>query len=469
MSDKIDAEQKSTQIALFRYTLILPLLRQEYPPGQKGRFLAQLAGQEYDIPYSRRRRVGASTLRRWERQYRQGGFEALKPQLRADQGHSRVISQATLDRAEALKREQPQRSVRTIIEILKRDRTNPIPEDDLAERTLRRHLAARGATTQALYQAQRGKAYTRFERTHFGDLWQGDLMDGPYLPDPANPERQRQTYLFAFIDDHTRLVPHAQFYWNEQLPRLEDCFKRALLRYGRPLAIYVDQAAIYRSGHMDTVCAQLGIQRIHATPYYPEGKGKIERFFGFVQSDFLPELALSDVTTLLELNASLLAWIEVVYHRKLHSGLGQSPLERFQQDEAATVRPVDPTELRQAFLHRVTRRVTKTATVSFQGNCYQVPAFLVGQTIELRYDPFDLTRLEVWYDSTFLELAQPEQIRRTVHADVDPDPQPDAPPPSTGVDYLALLRQERERLLRESVDQLRFTRLTPPDPDDEEE
>lgn len=130
---------------------------------------------------------------------------------------------------------------------------------------------------------------------------------------------------------------------------------------------------------------------------------------------------------------------------------------------------MDPTELRQAFLHRVTRRVTKTATVAFQGNRYLVPAFLVGQTVELRYDPFDLTRLEVWYNSTFLEPAQPQHIQRTVHADVDPDPQPDAPPPRTGVDYLALLRQERERLLRESVDQLRFTHLTPSDPADDQE
>jgi len=98
-------------------------------------------------------------------------------------------------------------------------------------------------------------------------------MDGPYLPDPADHQRQRQTYLFAFLDDHTRLIPHAQFYWNEQLPRLENCFKRAMLRYGRPLAIYVDQGAVYRAGHIDTVCAQLGIRRIHATAYYPEGKG----------------------------------------------------------------------------------------------------------------------------------------------------------------------------------------------------
>jgi transposase InsO family protein len=93
---------------------------------------------------------------------------------------------------------------------------------------------------------------------------------------------------------------------------MEDCFKRAILRYGRPLSIYVDRAKIYSSKHFDTICATLGIQRILGTPYYPEGRGKIERFFQFVQSDFLPELATSPVPHLALLNESLLAWLEVV-------------------------------------------------------------------------------------------------------------------------------------------------------------
>ena len=165
----------------------------------------------------------------------------------------------------------------------------------------------RGATASQLLNEQRPKPYRRFERSHFGDLWQGDAMDGPWLPNPADPERQRQTFLFAFLDDHTRFIPHAQFYWSEQLPRLEDCFKRALLRYGRPLAIYVDQGKVYTSKHLNTICATLGIQRILGTPYYPEGRGKIERFFQFVQSDFLPELPSSSVATLPALNESLLS------------------------------------------------------------------------------------------------------------------------------------------------------------------
>ena len=349
MSERIDPEERRTAIALFRYTLILPLLRDEFEPGGKGRLREQIAAGYHEIPYSTRRSVSVPTLARWERQYKQDGFDGLKPKPRDDRGQPRTISPETLDRAEALKRQQPHRSSRSIVQALSMDTTQPIPEETIAPRTLRRQLALRDATTAQLLAEQRPKPYRRFERTHFGDLWQGDAMHGPMLPDPAHPGKERQVFLFAFLDDHTRLVPHAQFYWNEQLPRLEDCFKRAMLRYGRPLSIYVDQGKVYISKQLDTICATLGIQRILGTPYYPEGRGKIERFFQFVQSDFLPELATSAVDTLPLLNESLLAWLEVVYHTKVHTETGQAPLERYRQDETPSTRPVDPTELRQAF------------------------------------------------------------------------------------------------------------------------
>jgi putative transposase len=455
-----EPEDRRTEIALFRYTLILPLIRGEYPPGSKDRLRQQIADRHYDIPYSSRSSVSTTTLTRWEHLYQQHGFDGLKPQPRSDRGVCRAISPQTLDRAEALKREQPLRSSRSIIRILSLDHTTPISEPRIAPRTLRRQLARRGATAAQLLADQRPRPYRRFERSHFGDLWQGDAMDGPYLPDPADPDRQRQTFLFAFLDDYSRLVPHAQFYWNEQLPRMEDCLKRAILRYGRPLALYVDRGKVYTSKHLDTICASLGMQRILGTPYYPEGRGKIERFFQFVQSDFLPELARSSVTSLHQLNQSLLAWIEVVYHCKLHAETGQAPLERFRQDGALATRPVDPEDLRQAFLHRDQRKVTKTATFSFRGNRYRVPAYLRGQLVDLRYDPFDLTQIEVWFNDAFLQLAEPDRIVTTTHPDVDPDPIP-APPPDTGLDYLALLRAERERLLQDQLGAIHFSQLDP--------
>jgi putative transposase len=284
-------------------------------------------------------------------------------------------------------------------------------------------------------------------------------MHGPKLPDPAAPDQKRATVLFAFIDDHSRLVPHGQFYWNEQLPRLEDCLKHAIARHGCPLAIYADQGAVFRAQQLNATCATLGIQRILAKPYSPQAKGKIERFFGFVRSDFLPELALAaSVQTLDQLNLSFLAWLEVVYHRKLHTETGQSPLDRFRADEAPTVRPVDPLALRNAFLYRATRQVAKTGQVNFQGNRYSVPGYLVGQKIELRYDPFDLTNVEIWYNGHYLEPAHPVQLKVTVQPGVTPDPVP-PPTPTSGVDYLAILRQEYEQLLRKQLPLIPFTRF----------
>jgi transposase InsO family protein len=459
MSDQLTAEERRTEIALFRYTLILPVLRE---PSARARqqMRRNLAAVVYDLPHSNRQRISVTTLRRWESRYRAGGFEALKPQPRSDQGQPRAVSPETLDRAEALKREQPFRSARSIAAILAKDHTQPIPETRLAPRTLRRQLAKRGATTAQLLTEQRPKAYRRFERSAFGDLWQGDAMHGPYLPDPAQPDQQRQVFLFAFLDDHTRLVPHAQFYWNEQLPRMEDCFKRAILRYGLPLAIYVDRGKIYTSKQFDTICASLGVQRILGTPYYPEGRGKIERFFQFVQADFLPELTRSEVTSLAQLNQSLLAWLEVVYHRHLNTETGQSPLERFRQQTEPATRPVDPATLRQAFLHRDQRKVTKTATISFLGNRYRVPDYLRGRSIELRYDPFDLSQLELWFQDTFLQQVQPDRLVTPDHPDLKPDPSPAPPPANTGLDYLALLRCEHDRLIQAQLEGLHFSQLT---------
>ncbi len=163
-----DAESKRTSIALFRYTLILPLLRGEYPSRGKDKLRQQIAARRHDIPHSSRRTISAVTLARWERVYRKHGFDGLKPKPRCDRGQPRAISSHTLDRAETLKREQPLRSSRSIVSILELDKTNPVPEANIAGRTLRRHLARRGATAYQLLTDQRPKPYRRFQRPHFG-------------------------------------------------------------------------------------------------------------------------------------------------------------------------------------------------------------------------------------------------------------------------------------------------------------
>ena len=89
MSNSTEAEERRTDIALFRYTLILPVLRE---PSARARqqMRRNLAAVVYDLPHSNRQRISLATLRRWEGRYRAGGFEALKPQPRSDRGQPRA-------------------------------------------------------------------------------------------------------------------------------------------------------------------------------------------------------------------------------------------------------------------------------------------------------------------------------------------------------------------------------------------
>jgi putative transposase len=262
--------------------------------------------------------------------------------------------------------------------------------------TLTTHLRKLGKTRRLL--AHEPKTFRRFEREHVNSLWQGDALHGPWLPDVERPDRKKRAHLFALIDDYSRFVPYAEFFFDEQLPRLERVLKVAILRRGLPKAIYVDNGQVFHAVQFGAACASLNIKKLHSQPYQPEGRGKIERFFGTVREQFLPEVEAANIPTLDDLNASLWAWLDQVYHARVHTETGQSPFERFTAGPGfEQIQMPDPETLRQAFLWRAKRRVTKTSTIQIQGNTYFVDPALAwpGALIELRFDPFDLSKLDV--------------------------------------------------------------------------
>ncbi len=143
------------------------------------------------------------------------------------------------------------------------------------------------------------------------------------------------------------------------------------------------------------------------------------------------------VADLAELNRLFTAWLETVYHRRVHSETGQPPLARW--NTGAPFPLPSPAVLREAFLWEERRTVTKTATVSLQGNTYQVEAALVGRRVELVFDPFDLTQIEVRLAGTPMGLAIPHRIGRHAHPKARPETPPAAPPTPTGIDYARLI------------------------------
>jgi putative transposase len=420
-------EDRRREVGLFRYALVRDAADPGLSKAERGRLVRALADREHVGPDGRLVRVARGTLDEWIRAYRRGGFEALVPR-------PRVVVPRTpaemLELAFRLKRERPERTAAQVREImLATVGAGPVP----GLRTLQTHLAREGLNVRADGRSP-GKVYGRFEASERNELWTGDGEHGPALSGAA----ARRAVLVAFIDDHSRLLVGWRWGTSEDVFGLEAALRAGLMVRGIPEAILVDRGSAFVSSQLLRACAVLGVRLIHASPRAATTKGKIERFFRTVRDQFLVEI--DDGVDLAELNRLFSAWLEVVYHQRVHSQTGQTPLERF---DAAGAPPLPtPALLREAFLWSQERTVTKTATVSLHGNQYEVDAALVGRKVELVFDPFDLARIEVRYQHRPFGIAVPLVIGRHTHPQAQRE-LPPAPAP-TGIDYLKLLADKRD-------------------------
>ena len=184
-------------------------------------------------------------------------------------------------------------------------------------------------------------------------------MHGPRV---IHENKLRKSFLFAIIDDHSRLIPHALFYLAENIDSFRDCLLLALEKRGLPRRLYVDNGSAFRSHTLKYACARLGIALLHTAPYTPEGKGKIERFFLTVRKQFLP--LLPQTITLESLNEQLMHWIDSDYHQRVHSSTGQGPLARYLA-HLHLLRSA-PANLRDYFRVPARRKVDKDRTVTLK-------------------------------------------------------------------------------------------------------
>ena len=378
-----DDDHRQT-VALFRYGLIADLIHlPSGSPGITARLEAK-AAQAYTIPGSRRTRVAAETLREWLKRYRRGGFEALLPKPRTDRGKPRRLPDAVAEALIAIKEQHPALSIRLVIE---RARARAqIPADvPLPVSTVHRLLSREGLIGKKT-DAPTGADRRRFAFEYAGALWMSDVMHGVSVADGKG--RRRKTYLIAFLDDATRVIPYAAFAFAENTAAFLPVFKQALIRRGLPERLYVDNGANYRSRHLALVCAKLGVALIHSRPHQPQGRGKIERWFRSVRAQLLTRLSAEDTASLEALNRRLWAFVEGEYHHTPHRGLdGTTPLEQWALVGDRVNYPTPTLALDELFLFEAKRRVMNDRTVSLNGRLYEVDAVLVGETVTLRYDP----------------------------------------------------------------------------------
>jgi transposase InsO family protein len=448
----MDFKQREA-VALFRMSVIGDLLVAGLSPEQRRRLLKDKANRVYSIPGSRRTRIAVTTLRDWLRLYEQGGLEALKPTFRCDKAHSRSIPPEIADRIVGLKEEDPSRSVHTILAMLRHANILP-PTLCLPPSTVYRLLSGRGFSKHASPRRVK-KDLRAFAYEKPNQLWQSDVMHGPPILDPKTGKK-RKTYLIALLDDATRVVSHAAFCFSEKLIDFLPVFRLALLKRGLPDRVFVDNGAAFVSTHLSIICASLRVALIHARPYSPESKGKIERFFRTLRGQFLSQIDLDLIGNLDDLNARLWAWIEGEYHRNPHRGLGgqessQTPIDRWML-HVDSLRQA-PRDIDEHFLVRAERLVYQDRTVRLNAQIFEAPAEYVGLRIELRYDPGRLPLREVFlYDKGHcvetlkpLDLHANTRVRRQI---IDPTEKTETPKKTSGLNYVELLHQKHQSLIQ---------------------
>jgi len=392
--------------ALVRYQVISPYLAADPPRGQRGPLRRQLAQRMWTDPDGEPFSVSAETIRRWVRRYRKKGLAGLMDQRRTRRG-VQVLTDAQIELLCQLKQDVPERSLDRLIIIA--ESVGKVEPGVLRRSTVHRALQARGLSARKA-RIPDAQDLDRFEADAPNDIWQSDLLVGPWLPDPARPGKVRRAHLYAFLDDHSRLVLHGRFSFKENLPALELVFRRALQQHGLCRRLYYDNAQVYRSGHMKQIVATLGIHRIVFTqPRRPMGHGKIEALNRLIRSAFLAELKASKITTIDALNEAFRAWLDTQYHRTVHSETGQTPHDRWRAG-LDRVRYIDDEELRQAFLWKERRTPDKAGVFSLLGVRYQVDARHARRHIEVRFDPEALHEVEVWRQGDFVQRARPLDV-----------------------------------------------------------
>ena len=392
---------KRHEEAIKRFRIIAPLLDTE--PG-----LAD--GRAWRSQICERNDISQRTLRRWLQRYREKGFDGLYPKVRKDKGSRRSLSDEAFEQAKEMRRELPERSAERIRDVLLADGHR------VTRSTLERHLRQEGFSARILKKEgnispNRGR---RFQHSQRNSLWQADFKAGPFLPNPKQQGKNMRTWLLIILDNATRKIIHAEFYFSEDTLSLFDGLRKAISVSGCPRRFHTDQGAAFTSNWTRLVCARLGIQHLLALPYSPESKGAVERVNRTVE-EFIREVMLEQPKSLMELNQKLRLWVTEGYNRRSHRALAivkdgisveLSP-EAAYSANTAPLRMVSPETLQQAFLWEERRKVDKSGCISLQGTTYDTGLNLLRKTVELRFNPLDLTHIEIYYQGQYQGLAKP--------------------------------------------------------------
>ncbi len=372
-------------VALFRSELIGALTRRELDRGELREELKHLAEQRYRPPGSKiTRKYAISTLERWLYRYKKGGLTALRPAPRSDRGRAQELTEKQRELLLDIRREHRAASVPLILRTLVAE--GRLDKKAVSAATLRRLYAEHSLNRMAKRGPEGPKTRLSWQAEHPGALWHGDVCHGPALKIDGVMKPLR---IHALLDDASRYVVALEALHQEREVDMLRLMVRALRRHGLPDTLYLDNGSTYRGDNLRVACGRLDISLVHAKPYDPQARGKMERFWRTLREQCLRFIGQD--ASLHDVNVRLWSWLGQHYHSAPHAGLmGRCPWAAWAPAEERPQDYVDNERLREALTVRERRRLRRDTTLTIQGTEFELDqGFLAGQFAMVAWCPID--------------------------------------------------------------------------------
>lgn len=375
-------------ISLFRFSLIAPIINNTHNFNSINEYISFVAAQKH-IFNNKEYTFSKSCIKHWYLSYRKNGISALQQKTRNDKKTSRLLNYETINRIQELREQFPHITGTAIYNKLIEE--DYIHKKDISLSTILRYLKNNNLKAGQICNVER----RMFEMENVNDCWQADTSVGPYI---ILDGVKYKTYIIMFIDDKSRLIMGYDIFLNDTAINMQKVFKNAIKTYGKPKKLFVDNGGPYDNKQLALICATLGIELIHAKPYTPEAKAKQERLFRTIKDGWMRSTDWNQFKDLNDVKNSLSNFITKNYINKIHSSTKMTPNDRWHQEYEKIIF-LEENFIDESFLHRTFNKVRKDRTISFKNEYYEVPFKYIGQTIELRYNPNDLSKLYLYEDN----------------------------------------------------------------------
>lgn len=370
--------QSAIETAYFRFALIAPVIQGIFPDPTKTAYYRRVTENDLTLPSGKTIRYNPKTLEKWEEYYNKAGMDGLMPRQRSDSGKTRVLNDSAIDEIYQLKEKFPRINATLIYHKLVED--GFINQSQVSLSSVQRFVKHNDLKSAVNPNQKDRKA---FEEAYPGGMYQADTCYTTYIREDG---KLRRTYLIHTVDDHSRLIVGARFFYEDNAFNFQLVLKDAIARFGLCNKLYLDNGSTYANEQLSLICGSLGIVKLHTPVRDGASKAKVERSFRTIKDSWLNAFDPSNVSSLEELNRLLAVYVRN-RNTTVNRSLGETPMDRYQRGINHVRPPKSKEWLDECFMNRITRKVNLDATVSIDSNSYDVPMQFIRSKVEIRFLP----------------------------------------------------------------------------------